>query len=311
MRERRFLIECICTVSFLILSIWYLGILLRPTDADPCFDAIKSFHNAPENTFDVICYGSSHGWHGFSTPKLNEDLGIHSYNYGCNWQQLNTEKLFLEDSLRTQHPRVVLIETYRVGNIIENQPIDGEVYYSRAISNFPGKREYLRQCLGTDPMINLSYYVPFVAFHENWMNINSESFWQYDNSEPYDYKWGFSTGSPGGAIHIPENACSVQKPLPAKSIECLDDIIRICNKNNIKIIFYTTPYADVYEYGDAMTEYARKNNCIYVNFFDKMDEAGIDEETDFADWGHLDTAGAEKVTVYLEGFILEQLHKNN
>ena len=307
MSKKKFALECIAIICILTLLIWYLGIFLRPTDADSCFDAIEAFHNAPDNNFDVICYGSSHGWHGISTPKLNEDLGIRAYNYGCNWQQLNTEKLFLEDSLRTQHPKVAIIETYRVANVIESQPIDGEVYYTRAISNFSGKRNYLRQCLGNDAMINLSYYIPLVAFHENWMNISKDSFWRFKNPEPYDEKWGFSTGSPGEPIHIPEDACSTQKPLPAKSVECLDDIVRICNENNIKIIFYTTPYADVYEYGDAMTKYATKHGCVYINFFDKMGEAGIDESTDFADWGHLDTAGAEKVAVYLEKYIIELL----
>ena len=41
--------------------------------------------------------------------------------------------------------------------------------------------------------------------------------------------------------------------------------------------------------------------------FDKIDEAGIDERTDFSDEGHLNTAGAEKVAAYLEKYITELL----
>ncbi len=307
MSKKQFIVECVSIICILAVLIWYLGILFRPVDADGCFVDITTFHSIPENTLDVICYGSSHGGSGISTPKINEDLGIRSYNYSCSWQQLNTEKLFLEDSLRTQSPKVVIIETYRVDDVIEAQPIDGEVYYSRAMSDFPGKREYLRQCLGNDPMINLSYYVPFVAFHENWMNIEKDSFWKSDEPRPYEDLWGSSNDSSGGPIHIPEDACSVQKSLPEKSLACLDDIVRICDEHNIKIIFYTTPYADVYEYGDAMTKYAEDHNCVYVNFFDKMEEAGIDENTDFRDWGHLCRTGAEKVTAYLEPYIEELL----
>ncbi len=310
MSKKQFIVECISIICILAVMIWYLGILFRPVDADGCFVDITTFHSIPDNTLDVICYGSSHGGQGIYTPKLNEDLGIRSYNYGCSWQQLNTEKLFLEDSLRTQNPKVAIIETYRAAEVIEGEAIDGEVYYSRAMSDFPGKRAYLRQCLGDDPMINLSYYVPFVAFHENWMNITGESFWRSDKPRPYEDTWGSSNALSGGPVYIPEDACSVQKTLPEKSLACLNDIVRICNEHDIKIIFYTTPCVEGYAYGDAMAEYAREHDCVYVNFFDKMKEAGIDENTDFRDGGHLCKTGAEKVAVYLEPYIKELLKRS-
>ncbi len=307
MSIRKLLIETICILAGLSVAIWYLGILLRPTDTDSCIDTINAFHNATDDSFDVICYGSSHGWRGLSTPRLNKDLGICSYNYGTNFQQLNTEKLFIEDSLRTQHPKIAIIETYRVNQVINSQPMDGEIYYTRAISSFPGKREYLRQCLGDDIINHIAYYVPFAAFHENWMNITKESFWRPDNSGVFEKTCGFCPISEIIPVHIPADACTSQKELSDEALDCLESIVRICDENDIKIIFYTTPYAEVYEYSKAMSDFAKEHNCTYINLFEKIEEAGIDENTDFSDEGHLNTAGAEKVAVYLEKYITELL----
>ena len=46
------------------------------------FKAIKTFHELPENSIDVIAYGSSHTWKGLNTMKMYEDYGIGAYNYG-------------------------------------------------------------------------------------------------------------------------------------------------------------------------------------------------------------------------------------
>ena len=82
--------------------------------------------------------------------EMYRKYGIGAYNYGCNWQYLNTTLLFLLDSLRTQTPKVVCIDTYCVGVIELDTDMDGQIYYTRAIKDFEGKREYLKQCFGTD-----------------------------------------------------------------------------------------------------------------------------------------------------------------
>ena len=38
--------------------------------------AIRTFHNQPENSFDVIGYGSSHMWMGFDANAMYEKYGI-------------------------------------------------------------------------------------------------------------------------------------------------------------------------------------------------------------------------------------------
>ena len=99
----------ICCLLLVLLGILGLGHLVRPTDTDDEIKAIKTFHSMPENSIEVIAYGSSHAWKGLETMEMYREYGIGAYNYGCNWQHINTTSLFIHDSLRTQSPKVLLI----------------------------------------------------------------------------------------------------------------------------------------------------------------------------------------------------------
>ena len=74
-----------------------------------------------------MIYGSSRAWKGCDTTVMADEYGLSAYNYGCNWQAINTTALFLQDSLLTQTPKVVCIETGLVDDIEKNTGMDGQI----------------------------------------------------------------------------------------------------------------------------------------------------------------------------------------
>lgn len=283
-----------------------LGHVCRPINTDITINAIRTFHNMPVNTMEVIAYGSSHAWRGLDPMEMYNEYGIGAYNYGCNWQQLNTTLLFLKDSLRTQKPKVALIETYLVDLYKNNQDIDGEIYYTTAIEDFAGKKEYLKQALGENKERYLAYYMPLCAFHDNWISISENSF-KPDFSYTYGFSktMGFVKGDKATAVMIPYYELFEQKELSQGSLSILDEIVRICKEEGIHIIFYTAPYQGTYAYSEAIRKYAEDNDCVYLDFFELYGDAGVDEETDFSDAGHLNTSGSKKIARYLGRYIVE------
>ena len=65
------------------------------------------------------------------------------------------------------------------------------------------------------------------------------------------------------------------------------------------------PYEGSYGSSRAMEEYAEENGCVYINFFEKVEEVGLDCNTDFQDKGHLNTSGSRKIANYLGKFIVD------
>ncbi len=62
------------------------------------------------------------------------------------------------------------------------------------------------------------------------------------------------------------------------------------------------------EWDQQMEDYANEHGLLYINFLDKIDEIGIDWNTDTYDQGlHLNVYGAEKLSHYFGQILSEQL----
>lgn len=298
------------TVTFLLVAamISGLGYILRPVDTDLCFDTIEAFHNLPEDTLEVIGFGSSHMWRGMDPGVMYRDYGIGAYNYGCNWQKLNTTSLFIHDALQTQSPKVILIETFYLNALHTNVDMDGEIYYTRAIPESPAKQRYLQQCFGEERNRYLCYYMPFGAFHDNWVNLSQQSFEPPSEGRILTTPLGFVGSDICVPVTLPEPEDLPQSPLRPEVVEELDYIVAMCREKNVEIIFYTAPFAyETFPFtsADATRAYAEANGYPYINFFELQEEIRIDSNTDFSDAGHLNSSGAAKVSSFLGRYLAE------
>lgn len=300
------IVSVLILVMLVVIGAKLLGYMVRPVDTDICISAIDKFHEMPENTFEVIGYGSSHMWRGVNPKDLYLEEGIGAYNYGCNWQNINTTLLFLKDSLKTQKPKVAIIETYLVGEYKENQNIDGEIYYTTAIEDSKDKKDYLKMCFGDDKERYLSYFMPLCAFHDNWTEINNVSFvpktgWKYG----FENTMGYVQLDNVMPITIKNKTEMEQLELDDTSIAVLDEIVNTCKENDIQLVFLTIPSQEEYNYSDAMKEYAYKNNIPLLDMYENTDIVGFDGEADYSDEGHLNYSGAKKLSSYLGKYLKE------
>lgn len=235
-RHIKNIIGCIITSVLAIVLVQWTGHILDPAWTEDGFDVIRAFDLIEDDTLDVIIYGSSRAWKGCDTRVMCNEYNLNAYNYGCNWQAINTIKLFLEDSLRTQNPKIVCIELGLVSNIEEDTNMDGQIYYTKVMSNFEGKRNYLKQCFGSDIKRYVSYYIPLVMFHDNWINVNYENFLFQGPGRWLETK-GYCVSTKVTECTIPDYNTFSQSELNEDSVEVLKSIVEICHEKNIDIIF--------------------------------------------------------------------------
>lgn len=305
-RTIKHIIGSLVTLAMVVVGAQRLGFWTRPTgehSTDGAFTQIDTFYSLPDHSVEVMIYGSSHAFRNIDPMVMYEDYGIGAYNYSWNWQKINTTKLFLQDSLISQSPRVAVIETYNAALVLEDVDMNGEIYYTRFLKNTKYKLEYLKRCFGGDLERWLSYYMPLAAFHDNWPHLSEKSFIPVVNK--HSYRMGFGRASGSVPVVIPDPSKVEMKPLRKKALAELDEIVDLCKSHGVEVIFVTVPYEEGYPNTDAMAEYAAKKGIPYINIFDCIEEVGIDPETDFKDKGHLNTKGAVKVGRYLGRYISE------
>ena len=299
----RIVVCCLVVLALIAGSVWYLGDIMKPIFIGDAYNAIKAFHSIPENSAEVIIYGSSHAWKGLDAAHMYRQYGIAAYNYGCNWQHINTSALFFKDSLRTQSPKVVLIEAFNINNVLMNTGLTGEILYTNQIEWFDGKADYLHQCFGSSIKGYLGYFFPFIYFHENWSTLNQWNFMNPTDNYDFTDTMGYLGSSAVLYSNLSDPTTFEQQPLCDAAIAVLDEIVTICNECNIDIVFYTAPYEGTFHHADAIRSYAAENGCAYIDFFECLEEAGMSGETDFRDEGHLNDIGSQKIAEYLGKYL--------
>ena len=149
-------------VVLIFVGVLALGHLTRPLGDDVAIANVENFHKLPENSIDVIVYGSSHAWRNVNADEMYDKYGIGAYNYAANWQHLDTTWLFVHDSLATQTPKVALIEGMHINSNEFDTDMDGEIYYTTPIPESKYKRAYLKMCFENHIERYISYYFPLV-----------------------------------------------------------------------------------------------------------------------------------------------------
>lgn len=295
-------------VGFIVMVCFMIGVLsivMRPIDSDIRFNTLETFRGMPEDSLDVIGFGSSHMWRGMVPMELYQEYGIGAYNYGCSWQHINTILLFIQDALKTQSPNLILVETFNVNGVLQNVDMNGEIYYTKVLDEDEAKFAYLKQCFGSEVGRYVSYYVPLFQFHENWISLGKNNF--YVNADQTDFytHMGYRYLTGVTAVNAVDPTTFNQKALGNAALSVLDTIVSICAERDIDVLFYTAPYSGQYAYSDAMKEYAQKHDCAYLDLFEYLEEMNFDWEVDMADAGHVNYSGALKVSNQLGEYISE------
>ena len=123
-----------------------------------------------------------------------------------------------------------------------------------------------------------------------------------------------------GADEAAEDESESNKPKPVKDNEdrtfgslpmkYLDKMRKLCKDNGIQMILMKAPSLAPQWYEDLnqqVIDYAEKYNIPYINFYELLDETGIDYETDTYDGGlHMNLSGAGKLSEYLGNVLTKE-----
>jgi hypothetical protein len=159
--------------------------ILQPTydaGADwPTTATFRDFYKLKENTVDVLFMGSSHAVRAFSPQELYNSYGLTSYNLAGDEQSILLSYFWLEEALRTQTPQVVVLDTGFLFNYLAEKPMSvGEASYRKALDSMrfsPVKMRAIQAVCQADPSQSLlSYYLPFIRYHDGWQELTGKDF---------------------------------------------------------------------------------------------------------------------------------------
>lgn len=301
--------KIICTVSFLLI---FIMIMFRVHDifsykySDGIY-SLTSFYDLPKDSVDVLVLGSSHAFAGINPAVLWEDKGIASFDLCGSGQLMWNTYYYLKEALKTQKPKLVVLEAYKL--------VDDTVYSdddANVIKNVSGlklsreKIDALQASVPKERQIGLG--MEYIQYHNRYKSLSSEDFLPNRGLGEYRSWKGYGlyyTMQPYEKQEI-SNDCGYTK-LPPREEEYYRKIIELCTQENLPLLVVVNPFSSYDDWYQGLYNEAKRiageYEIPFVNLNEPENGLVMNWETDFADPGHLSYLGSERVSHYLAEYI--------
>lgn len=242
----------------------------------------------PENSLDYFVLGDSNVSEGVAPLDIYNKYGYTGYVCGKPWQSISGDYYLMKEILRTQKPKLFIIET---DSIYENggKGNSSTDKYDETVSEM------------------LEYYLPVFHYHDNWKHIS-------DYTKKFDYRW--KDNNKGHYVNlqtVPYTGSDEYMDNPDRypylrsaTVLYLKRIQALCRKNNIELMFLSVPSASSWneDRHNVIAKYAEENNITFIDMNYNESLADIDWDTDTRDGGmHMNYRGARKVSNALADYL--------
>ncbi len=264
---------------------------------------MSDFYSFPEDSIDVLLLGSSHMGVNVDTTILCNDYGIGAYKLWGATQPVWNSYYNLVEALKTQHPKVVVLEELCLSHDVEYYE------YANAVKNTMGLRWSRNKVeaifASYEPEDRLNAFFPLSQYHSRYAELTEEDFHSYfwDNrlSEHNTRDWN-------AVCPMPEpSETTDRQPVGEKQMTYLKKILYLCKKNNIPLLVMKAPYsAPEAEKArlNTVNDYLKEEGIPVLDCLTNFREYGFDYATDFGDTaGHLNSTGCAKLTAILGQYL--------
>lgn len=285
---------------------YLLGVLNWKNATDNGIDIVEHFYETDEHTMDVIFYGSSHCFCTINNAILWDEAKIASYNFTAGCQNIGNTYYYMKESLKTQSPKVMVVEMYYVTN--NGYGTQGDVYRNTLGLNW--SLDYIKNAKYTagksaynDTTTELTLKLPII--HSRYQELTSLDF-----VDKKYYNRGFRSSWLSNEFVTPE-AC-VNDEIGVLSEEnkyWIRQMKELAAENNIDLVLFTAPYILSPEAGftyNALAEFCKEENIEYLDFNKRYLEIGFNYASDMWEKSHVNVYGSEKVTKYICDYLTER-----
>ncbi len=266
---------------------------------------IEEYYQSEKN-HDVLIIGSCQVYENISPVTMWEEYGITSYVRGSADQYIWQSYYILEDTLRYETPKVVMvdIQSMAIKKSEAEEPynrmtIDGMRWSATKVNAINASM--------TEDENFISYLFPLARYHSRWSELTSEDIKYYINKPKVTTNGYMMRVGVKPVTTKPRVPVLADGTFDESNMEYLQKMSDMCKEKDIKLVLLKAPniFPHWYEeYEQQIEDFAKENELLYINALEVGDKTGIDYLTDTYDTGlHMNVQGAEKYSKYLAGVL--------
>ena len=313
-------IKSILFLTILCFSLYFINMILRPKYTPqnsnwPSTTSYLQFYEMKENSVDVLFLGSSVTVNAFSPQEIYNNYGIRSYNLGSEQQSFFFSYYWLKEALRTQSPKVVVLDTRFLLSLHPSVPLNMKEPMVRKCMDpmkwSSVKCEAIADLCSIDPEHSeMSYYLTNLRYHTRWTEADES-----DLDEAYyssSQLKGFSVLSTYGAESFKTYDPNPNRISPPEigdlMLKYLDKTVELCKENGITLVLLSLPGNAMNDgIHFALTDYAAEHGLDYYNFCETDQYAALGAELPRENTvDHSNLWGAIRLSNYMGNLLREK-----
>lgn len=300
----------------LILVIAFSFFVLTQNHVDHNTLRIQGFYQEEKNSLDVVLIGASDVFTGFSPGLAYGEYGFTSYPYAVDSNTINFFKSQIEEVLKYQKPKCIIVETTGVRDAYDRSLGDEQLAVMRQYTDVMplshNKTDTLNEFVSKG---KLTYYVPALAHCGKAENIENTIVKYSQKFRGFTYLKGITTSNSKQSY---DKILDVNDDLDTMALSdmtytALDNLLDYCDSLDCKIVFVRFPHRITDEDGhNKLKQHNEIGRIItdrgfdFYNFDHAVDEIGLDLENDFYSDSHLNAHGQIKLTRYLSELLIHR-----
>lgn len=292
-------------------AVFYVSFYLLKIKSEDGVTPMQNLYAQPKNSCDVLMIGSSHAGTNLSPETLLEEYGISSYCLWGSMQPLWNSYYFLKEALKTQSPKVVVLEALSASYYLDYQ--DDARQETNTVGMRFGLNKVRAVMASAPPERWLDILLEFPLYHTRITQLTKDD-WQHFPWTPGRsvYKGNMTLLGTDHLAEFSHQLPDTVAPLYPKQEEYLRKIIQLCQKEGIQLVFLKTPFPakpkDLEKFWGpfhGMEQIGAESGIPFLDLNQWTEEIGILPEDVSPDGSHLNQTGAQKTSRALGAYLKE------
>lgn len=292
--------RCILFLFVFIITFWFCNriFILKRWDG---LTNMQNLYAQKRNTVDVLVCGSSLGGE-LGMDELWYDYGIAGYNLWGSSQPFWNCYFYLVEALKTQKPKVVVLEVAAASYQYEYQDDERQMVNTQGMRFCKNFLDAIRVSAPKERYLELLFGLR--TFHSRFKELSKNDFLHFNRIEDcVTDKGGFHFYHASAKMDMTDFSNVIEvKGIHPKEEKYLRLFIELCQQKNISVLLIKSPSVKSRVAGLPYYNYISKIADEYgINFIDTnklYDEIGF-EVDDAADVSHINIRGMWKLTSYI------------
>lgn len=267
----------------------------------------QKFYELEDNTVDVLVLGSSHAFANINTAVLWKEYGIASYILGGSSQPMWNTYFYLKEALKTQTPKLIVLEGYRVVEEAEYVMDSFIITNTYGLKWSRNKIDAIRTSVPEERQ--MAFLLGYTQYHNRYTELSEEDFLRDRGSKMYENWKGSQILMKTTPLEVPNIGDDIADiKLTEKTEKYYRAIIELAQEKEIPIMIVISPYGGIVPDDQALFQTAEKiageYGVPFVNYNDRSDLLRINYETDLAEESHLNYRGGYKLSKALGEYMV-------